>query len=260
MFYLAHYFKTLLMKPLYALMWACSLFGLMFTLLFSKPLTKSITEITKVKESNPHFFAMIPSEESLGYLQRKLATLPGVKKVKKVSSQVLNKKINGLIGQLKDSDTLSDVSSEFFAIDVVMTRDLKVRSQNLIRDYLKRITSSKELTLGPIIQGKGKKKSNNILGYIKNYSLLIVSVLSFALYIFSNVFLLKELRKQSFLVENYQRKKEVFSKAFSSGQIPIMFALIIAMVMQNSVAYVLFITMLMSLLVVHILGKRTRGL
>jgi len=258
MFYLNHFFKTLLMKPLCFCLWSLSLVGLAFTLLFEAPLTKSITHLTNVKIDNPHFYAMIPGEEGLGYLQRKLSTLPGVKRVGIVSEKVLSKKIEGLMGDLSGDESLDSFSTSFAAIDVIMAKGLKKRSQNLIRDYLKRVSSNKEITLGPVIRSSSKKKGNTFLGFFQQYFLLFLAVGSFLLYIASNALFLKELRKQSFLVENFQRKSLVFSKSFSSGQTPIMLALIIAMAMEIKVAYFLFITILCSLFIVHLIGKRVR--
>ena len=107
---------------------------------------------------------------------------------------------------------------------VALSPDLQTRSQDLIRNYLSRLAGDKDVTMGavkkPLVTQKRDTKS-----YTRALALGLPTILVI-FYLVSLLLMKGTLGKSSFLLETYQRKKNVFEKSLFFGQAPILSFLI----------------------------------
>jgi hypothetical protein len=242
MFYIKSFFKLLIEKPLLGLGWSVSLLGLFSFLVFGKPIENKILALGKSQKINPHFFAMIPASENLSYLQRKVRALPGVVKVKKLSQKKIMGQVKKIMGEISLDIDPKTLSMSYSGLEIVLTPGLQVRSQDLIRNYLKKISENQDLSLGPVIANK--KTKNPIAEFINEYFMGIVTLSLFTLYLFCNFLLIGPLKEQSFLIETFQRKNFVFSKTFLHAQVPFLMGMLVLTVLQISMASFSLLVML----------------
>ena len=242
MFYIKSFFKLFIQRPLLGAGWTFSLIGLLSFLVFAKPIEDKILALGKSQKRNPHFFAMIPASENLSYLQRKVGALPGVLKVKKLPQKKIMGQVKKIMGEISLDIDPETLSMNYSGLEIVLTPGLQVRSQDLIRNYLKKISENQDLSLGPVIGSK--KTKNAVAEIVNNYFMVIVTLSLFVIYLFSNFLLIKPLKEQSFLIETFQRKKFVFSKTFLHAQLPFLMGMLVLTVMQVSMASFSLLVML----------------
>ena len=239
MFYIKFLFEIFIEKPVIAFGYTIGLTALITLMTFSSNINEKFAVISQSESTNPHFYAMIPSTENISYLQRKIRKLPGVVKVKTLSEKKIMGQVRKILGDVKMDIDPTTFATTYGGLEVILAHGLQVRSQELIRSYLERISPSKDLSLGAIQSGtKGKTK---VATFLENYFAMIASAVLFIIYAFSSLLLIKPMRKQSFLVETYQRKSGVFTKASIYLHLPLLVILTVLAVMQVSNAIVLLL-------------------
>lgn len=242
MFYIKSFFKLLIQKPLLGIGWSLSLLGLFSILIFEESIETKIVAMSKSQKVNPHFFAMIPSSENLSYLQRKIGALPGVVKVKKLSQNKIMGQVKKIMGEISLDIDPKTLSVNYSGLEVVLSPGLQVRSQDLIRNYLKKISENQDLSLGPVVGSK--KVKNKMAEFVNEYFMGIVTLSLFILYLFCNFLLISPLKEHSFLIETFQRKNFVFSKTFLHAQTPFLLGMLMLTIMQVSMASFALLVML----------------
>ena len=184
----------------------------------------------------PYFHALIPGKENYQRVTRKLRDLPGVSMVKILEKNQIKSQVSNIIGNLG-----MDVSSELFDLDyaglkVIFKNGLQSRSQNLIRDYLGRLVGSSKVTLGAIkSQDEAVKNRVQLLQLFKNWGGILLTFVVCSFWLITTVLFTQEIRKTSYIVEQFQRKTNVAFKTFLSGVLVLVgTGMICSMVLGNS--------------------------
>lgn len=193
--------------------------------LFKRMIFKSLPD----EVANPYFHALLSDKENQYRISRKILALPGIKKVSVLSSEKLQEEVSNLLDEI-DSQLVSNLFDfNFVGLKVVFKKTLQERSQKLIREYLIRLAGEDNITLGAIrTDDLYAKKHGYLVAVLKKWGgLFLVFVFSIlwmiALYGFSG-----ELRKHSYLIEQFQRRNYVAFKIISTGLV-LVFALSFAL-------------------------------
>ncbi len=180
----------------------------------------------EVKEVNPYFYAIMPKKINSGYVKRKLLELPGVEKVFVLSEEKVSSQIKSILAgaSIEWDEDLMDVN--YAGIKVSLSPDLKQSSQDLIRNYLTRLTGKDEVTMGAIKSPEVQKVETK--SFYSENKFLVLTLLACVAYFIALGMLYRSLKEEAFVYEQYQRKKQIYLKAFSFSQAPLLCAAILS--------------------------------
>lgn len=217
MFYIKEFGKLFKANFLVSFMFSVSVLGLM-TIVLQKNKIHDELSLDGQTKVIPYFNALVHSDISLGNIKRKMVQLPGVRnilifKANKIKNEIkhLKKSFNQeLIGQL--------TSINYKKIKIELDDGVKVKSQNLIREYLLRLIGKNSVTLGAVKTPRNLNiSSNNSLFTLIKWSETYLIGLFMVMMAISLFLLLKPLNNQSFIIERFQRREYVNTKIMFSG-------------------------------------------
>jgi len=219
MFYVESFFNIFKKQPIKTF----------FVVFFSSIFVFSISNKTYLtKISNSMFSASTKSDNYFNFLLdkgashqhviRKLRNLPGVKKIILTSSKELDQKLTELKFE-------SDIINNYTAIKVIFNQNLKSTSVNLVVNYLKQMVRSDKIIIGRIHRSKISKPELSMEFIINSFSAIIFLLFMIIFYIWT-----VEMKRYSFLIEQYQNKK------YASIKISSIFLLLILLL--NSLVFV----------------------
>ncbi len=165
-----------------------------------------------------YFNALVDGNLNTSSISRKIEGLPGVKAVESISST----KSLAVTNQLKEvlaldkSDITEIVSMK--GLKVVLDEKVSASSTDLIREYLVRLTGKDNVVLGSIRKKIANNESwKNVMTELKKRPLqvLIVVVSLFWLVAFASI--MRNLKQISYLIEKFQRKKNVALKMYATN-------------------------------------------
>ncbi len=217
MFYIKEFTKLLKSNFLLGLLLLVSIFGVVTVTLQKDKISKklSLDEQTKVI---PYFNALVHSDRGLGNIRRKMKNLPGVVDIKVPSAQKITEEINYLKKNF-DANLIDGLKAmSFKRIKIELENGIELKNQNLIKEYLLRLVGKDSVTIGAIkTPRKLKLQENqtlfNLLHWAESYLIILFTCL-FTICLF---LLNKPLSNQSFIIEKFQRKKDVSLKILLSG-------------------------------------------
>lgn len=221
MFYLSHFFQIVKQYPIR--------FGffVVFTmaLFFSAGHREVVREVVGVNKTNqvfhPYFHALISSRQNISWISRKLRELPGVERVEVLPKEKLNKQVQTLLSGMDGEIAQAVGDMELAGIKVVARSELEARSIILIKEYLTRLSGS-ETTVGATVFPPKKK---TVVGFSwQQWIAEIVIGICFLLWLGVVMSFSMPVRKSSYLIEQFQRRRNVAMKTWSTA---VMFAIII---------------------------------
>lgn len=221
MFYIKFVIDFLFNRKLLGLMWLATLASLIVVIIFSQQIDKKVLSFKEQERENAYFYAMIPLSENISYVQRKVEQLPGVERVRVLSSQTVMTQVKKTLTSMGADLAVDDLGLSYGGIEVVLTVGLQDRSQELIRNYIKRIVESNDVLIGTVEQVKSKKNSLMTTLIFRHFSKLI-GCFFLILYLFESFFLMTPLKHHAFLTETYQRKSNVFTKSMATLHAPLL--------------------------------------
>lgn len=166
------------------------------------------------KIENQHYFnALVSNEVQLEFLKRKISELPGVIGFETVARDIQKKHIQKLNQEVNLTKEEMGEFSKMVSVQVSMTPELNQSSINLIREYMQRLAGSDNVVLGSV----NKKLNNefifkNIIEIIKVWPLQILISVSLLFWIISFLTVRFEMNRIAFIIESFQRKKNVAFK------------------------------------------------
>lgn len=211
MFYLGHFFKYSLHKKTVFILFAISSLAF-FALssgwsnaqkIFDKKMATAITA--------DYFTVLINSNEPLASYQRKLAGLPGIEKVEISSAEQVKSQVEQAITELGELAPKNINLSNYQALTIYIAKNISQKSYKLIREYSVRLLGEDKVTLSNLVKSKASASSKNL-----NTMYLVLGAITltwlFALTIFGKGF-----ASYCYLVEQYQRRKNIMLKSMFSG-------------------------------------------
>jgi len=217
MFYLKHFFLQMKHSKV------VGIFFIVLTVSFvtavqNRSNLRKVFSLTNKTVSLPYFNALISSSVDLGTVARKMKRLPGVMGVKLKKSIDVNKHLGSLSAEI-DSDVLKGLSNiSYGSLTVQMKNSIQGRSQNLIREYLRRLVGVDSVSLSDVkTPRKIVLKKNDPFLVLNEYGeYIIIAFLTF-LWIVSAWSLTTKLKNYSYLIEKFQRKTNVSLKIYATG-------------------------------------------
>jgi hypothetical protein len=170
----------------------------------------------------PSFYALISSSEDHLSIQRKLISLPGISSARILDKDLVNKQAEKIINnyQLKNDEM---GTLDFIGLEVMFDKNINERGQELIRNYLIKLAGENNITLGKTNYLPEADNIKVLMDYINNDGIWIIGLLFGGFWIFSLMIFKKEVKKASYLIEQFQRKRQVEFKILFSGIILVYF-------------------------------------
>ena len=225
MFYLKEFFKCFQSIPFKVVCLCISSILLGLSITHKDLIQLKIKERFSEEIVTPHFYALLSKKINLKKMKSKLGSLPGIKRINYLDRKKIKKKVNKEVGSLRLNDVL--FKKDYTALKVIFDYDLSLEGQNLIKKYLSRYVGGVDIVIGKTIGekkykdriAKEKIKITKIYWGAVFSPLLIYWIISF--FIFS-----KGIWKKSYLIENFQRRKNVHLKIMLSG-VSFLFSIIV---------------------------------
>jgi len=164
----------------------------------------------------PYFYALLSASESHMRIKRKMLLLPGVNKVNIIEKNEVKNQALELLDNLNMGKE-EEFNFEYIGLEIALDRDVNSRGQELIRGYLKRLSGESKITLGKIYPPSISKNLKKNLDLFNRYGGLGIGMVLFLVWLLAFFALKKKVKKVSYLIEQYQRKKGVEIKIVLSG-------------------------------------------
>ncbi|AYF45460.1 MULTISPECIES: hypothetical protein [Halobacteriovorax] len=206
-----------------------------------------------------YFNALVDGDLNTNSITRKIKGLPGVKAIESISA---SKNLN-VTKQLKDvldldKNEITEVIS-MKGLKIILDEKVSESSTNLIREYLVRLTGKDNVVLG----GIRKKISNHqswkeVMTEVKRRPLQVAIVVLSIFWIVAFVAIRKDLKQVSYLIEKFQRKKNVALKMYLTNiLIWTLFGIVIsfAFFAPNEILVATICALLISTSALYTLGK-----
>ena len=249
MFYLIQFFKILLKSPIRGFFLFIFSILLVFSIGQKAFLENQFLKMIPENKAGSYFYALIASQESYQNVARQMAILPGVHKVEVLSETQIKDEVKSILGSLQINLSEATLDLNYAGLKIIYAKDLKPRSQELVRDYLTHLVGEGNITLGAIkINDQSLDKRNQLISGIKTWGYLLYLFIVLIFWIISLLSVRAKIAEVSYLLESYQRKRKVSIKMASIGLSLIFtvavlstFALGMPQVLNLSVALLLFV-------------------
>ena len=216
MFYLKNFFKIIKENLLSGIL--LSLISLILVIymgninLFKNQVLGLYPEYLK----GPYFYGLLSATENHLRIKRKMLLLPGVNKVKIIEKNDVKNQALEILDNLNMGKE-EEFNFDSIGMEVALDRDVNARGQELIRGYLKRLSGENNITLGKVYPPSISKPLKENLDLFNRYGGIGVGFVLLIVWLLAFFALKKKVKKVSFLIEQYQRKRGVEIKIILSG-------------------------------------------
>ena len=170
------------------------------------------------KNQYSYFYVLMSLSENHEDVVRKLRDLEEIKQIETLNQEVIAKEVKKILSEL-DVNVLTPVlDMEYVGFKIIFALNTSTRSQQLVREYVERLVDKKNLILGDIKDNISDKKASEdfLLKKIHFiYPFILLSVISLWLIFFISI--KRTLTKIAYLVEQYQRRRQVLLKTLLIG-------------------------------------------
>lgn len=217
MFYLKHFLQVVKNAKINGLFFI-ALSALLVTSFHNRTYLKKVFSMTQKVVSRPYFNALISDKINLSSVQRKMTNLPGVEKVTIKRTLDVGKELGSLSKEL-GSDLVKGLADlNYASVTVELANGLQARSESLIREYLTRLVGNNSVAISDIKKPKKLSLSkNDPYLTINNWGDIYILAIVFVLWLVSCFALVRYLKNYAYLIEKFQRKKNVALKIYMGG-------------------------------------------
>jgi hypothetical protein len=218
MFYLIQFFKILFKSPLRGFF--LFFFSILMVLSIGQKafLEEQFLKMIPENKAGSYFYALIASTESYQDVARQMAILPGVHKVEVLSEAQIKDEVKGILGSLQVSLNQATLDLNYAGLKIIYAKDLKLRAQDLIRDYLTHLVGEGNITLGAVkINDQSQDKRNQFIAVTKTWGYSLYLFIVFLFWLISLLSIRSKIAEASYLLESYQRKRKVGIKMAGVG-------------------------------------------
>lgn len=146
-----------------------------------------------------------------------------MEKVEILAEENIKSQVRDIVGSLGEGITESFLSLNYAGLKVIFSDGLQVNSQELIRDYLKRLVGDSKVTLGPVQSKKRETIEKSwIRELIEQNAFEVVMGGACLIWFIMGLDLSGPLSKQAYLVEQFQRRNKVAVKTYMALLIPLL--------------------------------------
>lgn len=180
----------------------------------------NFTDVQKVINSklpqveNEHYFnALVNESINVFSVKRKIEGLPGVRGVMVLSEQDSLARLKGLTSALGLSNEEFSSLKEMVALKIALNSKVSQSSIKLIREYMVRLTGKTNILMGSVkYKISNERVFKKLIHNVKKWPLQIAIGVGFLLWSIVFFLLRREVVRVSYIVENFQRKKNVAMK------------------------------------------------
>ncbi|MBT3583532.1 MAG: hypothetical protein HN509_01390 [Halobacteriovoraceae bacterium] len=218
MFYLKQYIKINSRHPLLGAV--TFLLALGFVLLLGHRQAVETWVFKKMPSSfeRSYFHALVSGKENQNWISRKLKELPGVHYVQILGKKKVEGRAKNILKGLNFTGSSTLFNIDFSGLKVIFKKNLALRSQNLIRNYLSRLVGAEKLTLGATKDpDPGLLQKSYWIRVLREKGSWGVTGLYFLALIGLFYLLSVRISRATYLVGQFQRRENVFPKTLVSG-------------------------------------------
>jgi hypothetical protein len=223
MFYLVNFIKTIS---------ALKLKGAVFVLLtallvmsgYFRPQFQSLFAYSSNITMMPYFNALVFNNNNIDSIVRKMENLPGVISVKLKDTHKIKDEIKSISADIDDQLVSKLISKNYQSLKIELEKNLRKESHALIQEYMTRLAGKDSVTVSQVKDPNTwfNLSQKSIEHSSKWGDVYLIGVISL-LWLISCFHFVSELKRRSYLIENYQRRKFVGEKSIFIG----LFALIL---------------------------------
>jgi hypothetical protein len=219
MFYLKEFFKTLGEIPIRGASF------LLFSCLLAMGLThrpwiaKTIEKITPEKMVSPYFVAVLDGSVDENKIKLALAGLPGIVGIDDKESDRSRSKLKALIGDLGSGYTLQQGLMDFKSLRVVLSPSLSTESLDFIREQVVKMGGKEHVTATEIKYPEvtSVMKAHPFYGFLSSVGDWGVIGLLSVFWIICYWLCYDVFRSRSYIIEKFQRRRQVAAKSIATG-------------------------------------------
>lgn len=251
MFYLKEFFKIFEDSPIKGAMflfWSCVLAS---SLTHRVWISQTIQQITPEKMIHPYFVAFLEGPTHLKKMKNIMKEFPGVISVKDRDNSQSKKKVMKLISALGKDYTLDKDLMSYHSIKVILNSSLSRESLEFVRSQIVKLGKKNQLSASLIKFPEITKEMQNhpFYYFIKKVGDWGVISLFIVCWLVSYWLCYPLFRSRGYLIEKFQRKKQVSSKIVSSG-LGLIFIFFTSFAIWNGTIHIADLLILMFLFVI----------
>lgn len=259
MFYLKEALRLFQKNTFLSIVLSLFTFALFFGVANFNDLEKVVSKHLPKVENEHYFNAIIDKKVNISSIKRKIEGLPGVKSVSVLDKQDTTKKIRSVSSTLGLSKKEASSLNEMESLKIALTSQVSQSSINLIREYLTRLAGTDNILMGSVKKRISNEKIfKRLVAQLKRWPLQIGIGFVFLLWTISFFAMRKEILRVGYIIESFQRKKNVALKVATSFillNLSVSFVLSLIFFVPNWYAVVAFIA-LISIFPFTLAGKR----
>ncbi len=161
-----------------------------------------------------HLSVLVRNADNVSSLKQKIAQLPAVDEVIVVSEEKLKQELERVVSELGELAPTQIETYQYSLLRVYLAKGTRQASIDLMKQYLTRLLGQDRVTISAPIEASLNTSKVSALNH--NYlKLIVISLLFF--WSMSLVMASSKFGSYCYLIEKFQRKKNVLFKAVSSG-------------------------------------------
>ena len=172
-----------------------------------------LVELLPKELSSNYFHALILDSKNVARIARKMRRLPGVETVVLTSKEQLATQVKERMKSLSLDISTDLMTASFQGLQVIFEPGVKVRSMELIRNYLSRLVGKESVTIGDThLEGEKDVEVGLLLSKVKRWSGYLIITLLAILWATSLHFLAQQVWQKAYLLEQFQRRSSIALK------------------------------------------------
>tara|TARA_R110000868_G_scaffold201748_1_gene449265 strand:- start:8355 stop:9134 length:780 start_codon:yes stop_codon:yes gene_type:complete len=255
MFYLSHFFQIVKRFPVRFTVFIVLTMGLFFSASHRDFIKNTVGSDKLTQGFHPYFHALISTRQNISWISRKLRELPGVERVEVLSKEKLNQQVQSLLSGMDGEIAQAVGEMELAGVKVVTRSELEERSITLIKEYLTRLSGT-DTTVGATVFPPKKKTATGFVWQAWISEIIVATI--FFLWAASVMSFITPVRKSSYLVEQFQRRRGVAMKTWgAAATIAIVFGAASAFVVKKPDIVPMVICFAVAMLSTFFYARRT---
>ncbi len=269
MFYLDFALKKILKNPFRALSFISLSILLTSVSAYYNLIQEKVSLFTKIQTMGPSFHALVNSKENAHWIARKINEIPGVTNVNVIEKEkIASDARKQLLGIVKDNLTVNEsahddvteniLNSSFYGIKVVCDKGTSDRAISLLKEYMTRLAGGPEnIIFGKITEFNQQVKMQGELTLFMKKELIPIALFVIFLFWIISFFIFEgKLREASYLIEKFQRRRQVAFKTLMVYLLVTVFLSIIPLFIIANYAITNFILAIVMMLIISALDLR----
>lgn len=165
----------------------------------------------------PSFYALYTTSENSDYIKSKLLALPDIEKVEFKNRYEIKNEVADNFSEMGLTTDLVDF--DYSILRIYLDKRTSEKTFNLLKEYLQRLVKDKNIIFTKISNEKDLEITykNDFMDVLKKMGMTPLYVVSFLFWFLAFFIWIPDVKKFSYILENYQRRSFVFSKIFITG-------------------------------------------